>query len=63
MGTNSIDRLFNLKPSPERPPLDFTVGRRHTHRHGVDDAHRRRLLMLAMEEMNSVGGNALIGSK
>ena len=65
MASNSIDKLFGVyeQPSPLRRPFDFTVGRRHTHRHSVSDVNRRRLTMMMLEEMYSVGGNvALIPS-
>jgi hypothetical protein len=46
----------HLQPSPKMPPLDFTVGQRHTHRHHHIDAHLRRLIMMRDSEVDSVGG-------
>ena len=64
---NSIDKLYrylwqNIQLSPERKPLDFTVGERHTHRHHHIEAHLRRLMMMQQQEVNSVGGQLVAGS-
>jgi len=55
---NNIDLLYqHLKPSPQLPSINFTVGEQHTHRHPVRDAHRRRIAMIKHDaDSNMAGG-------